>query len=157
MGTVTTAMSNTFKEELLKGVHNFSSQTFKMALIKASPTDSYGAGTKSYANSAHTSAGDSLTTGTNDEATGTNYSSGGQALDSTTVTLSGSTAFIDFSDEVFSNVTISTSGCVIYNDTASGKPVVCVISFGGTVTATAGNLTITMPTADASNAIIRIA
>ena len=70
--------------------------------------------------------------------------------------MSGSTAIVDFADEVFSTVTVSAAGCIIYNSSASNKAI-CVIDFGGTVSSVAGNLTVQFPTADASNAIIRIA
>ena len=72
------------------------------------------------------------------------------------ISTDGTTAIVDFADEVFSNVTCSAAGCIIYNSSASNKAL-CVISFGGTVSATAGDLTIEFPTADASNAVIRIA
>ena len=70
---------------------------------------------------------------------------------------SGTTAIGDFADLTFSNATITANGCVIYNDTASGDPSVCVLAFGGDKTSTAGDFTIQFPAADASNAIIRIA
>ncbi len=95
-------------------------------------------------------------TGNSDEASGTNYSAGGQNLDGATIAVSGTTAHVDFTDEVFSNVTVSSAGCIIYNSSASNKAI-CVIDFGGTVSATAGDLTIEFPAADASNAVIRIA
>jgi hypothetical protein len=95
-------------------------------------------------------------TGNSDEASGTGYSAGGQALDGATISLDGSTAIVDFTDEVFSTVTLSADGCIIYNTSQSNRAI-CVIDFGGTVSAVAGNLTIQFPTADASNAIVRIA
>ena len=153
---ITTAMCNTFKTELLGGIHDLDTHTIKLALIKASPTENYGAATTTY-NGSSSGNGTSLTQGTNDEATGTNYSAGGQQLDSASISLDGSTAIVDFADEVFSNVTTSADGCIIYNDTATGKPAIAVIDFGGTVSATAGDLTIEFPTANASNAVIRIA
>ena len=73
-------------------------------------------------------------------------------------TTSSTTAFTDFTDEVFSNVTISSvRGALIFNDTASGDPTVCVLDFGADKAASSGDFTIVFPTADASNAIIRIA
>ena len=72
-----------------------------------------------------------------------------------TPTSSGTTAYTDFADLVFTNVTITTSGCLIYNSSASNKSV-AVFNFGSDKTATAGDLTIIFPTADASNAIIRL-
>jgi hypothetical protein len=80
---------------------------------------------------------------------------GGAALTNVTPSSSGTTAFTDFVDLVFSNVTITASGALIYNVT-NGNRSVAVLNFGGDKTATAGDLTIIFPTADASNAVIRL-
>jgi len=138
-------MCNSFKQELLGGVHDLDTDTLKIALIKSSPTGTYGAATTNYSD----------VTGNSDEASGTNYTAGGQALDSATISLSSNTAFVDFANEVFSNLTISADGCIIYNSSQSNKAV-AVFDFGGTVTSTSGDFTIVFPTADASNAVIRI-
>jgi len=143
---ITTAMCKSFKSELLGGIHDLDTHSLKLALIKASPSGTYNNATANYSD----------VTGNSDEASGTNYSAGGQVLDSASITLSGTTAIVDFADEVFSNVTTSADGCIIYNASASNKAI-AVIDFGGTVSATAGDLTIQFPTADASNAVIRIA
>jgi hypothetical protein len=142
---ITTAMCNSFKEELLGGVHDLDTDSLKIALIKDSPTGTYDAATTNYSD----------VTGNSDEATGTNYTAGGQVLDSATITLSGSTAFVDFADEVFTNLTISADGAIIYN-ASQGNAAIAVFDFGGTVTATSGDFTVVFPTADASNAVIRI-
>ena len=160
---VTTAMCNTFKTELLGGIHDLDTHTIKLALIKASPTENYGAATTTYDGRSGGN-GTSLTQGTNDEATGTNYTAGGGSdgtLAGATISLSGSTAIVDFTDAVFNNVTTSADGCLIYNSSASNRAI-AVISFGGTVSATAGDLTIEFPptgggSPDSSNAVIRIA
>ena len=143
---ITTAMCTSFKNELLGGTHDLDTHTIKLALIKSGMSGTYGAATTNYSD----------VTGNSDEATGSNYSTGGQNLDSASITTSGTTAFVDFADEVFSNVTTSAAGCILYNSSASNKAI-CVIDFGGTVSATAGDLTIQFPPADASNAVIRIA
>lgn len=142
---ITTAMCNTFKQELLNGVHDLDTDTLKVALIKASPTGTYGAGTTNYSD----------VTGNTDEAVGTNYSAGGQELDSATITLSSNTVFVDFADEVFTTLTISADGAIIYNASQANKAI-ATFDFGTTVTSTAGNFTVVFPTADASNAVIRI-
>ena len=142
---ITTAMCNSFKQELLGGVHDLDTHTLKLALIKPSPTGSFGAATTNY----------SELTSTSDEASGTNYSAGGQNLDSATITLSGTTAFVDFADEVFSNLTITAAGALIYNSSASNKAI-AVFSFGSNVASTAGDFTVIFPAADASNAVLRI-
>ena len=143
---ITTAMCSSFKQELLGGVHDLDTHTIKIALIKNSPSGTYGVATTNYSN----------VTGASDEAVGTNYTAGGQNLDGAAIALSGTTAFLDFTDEVFSTVTISADGCIIYNSSASNKAI-AVFDFGGTVSATAGDFTIQFPTANSSSAIIRIA
>ena len=143
---ITTAMCTSFKQELLGGVHDLDTDSIKLALIKATPSGTYGAATTNYSD----------VTGNSDEASGTNYSTGGQVLDGATISVSGTTAIVDFTDEVFADVTVSTDGCIIYN-ASQGNKAIAVIDFGGTVSATAGDLTIEFPTADASNAVIRIA
>jgi hypothetical protein len=143
---ITTAMCTSFKSELLGGTHDLDTDSLKLALIKASPTGTYGAATTNYSD----------VTGNSDEATGTGYTAGGQVLDGATISTDGTTAIVDFTDEVFSNVTLSADGCIIYN-TAASNAAIAVIDFGGTVSASAGDLTIEFPAADASNAVIRIA
>ena len=140
---ISQAMCSSFKQELLVGTHNFtasSGNSFKLALYTSSA--SLGAGTTAYTSS--------------NEASGTNYSATGSALTSVTPALSGTTAICDFADLTFSNVSVTARGALIYNDTQSDKSV-CVLDFGVDKTATSGDLTIVFPTADASNAIIRIA
>lgn len=140
---ITTAMPTSFKVELYSALHNFllsGGNTFKLALYTSAAT--LGASTTAYS--------------ATNEASGTNYTAGGSTLTRIDPTSSGTTAFIDFADLVFSTVTITANGCLIYNST-NGNRAVGVHAFGGDVTATAGNLTIQFPTADASNAISRIA
>lgn len=145
---ITQAMTTSFKVELMQAVHNFTASTgntFKLALFRAqaSISGTFGAGTTNYSDMGA------------DQASGTNYTAGGNALTNITPTSSGTTALTDFNDLTFTNVTITTSGCLIYNSSASNKAV-AVFNFGGDKTATAGDLTIIFPTADASNAVIRL-
>lgn len=148
---ITTAMCNSFKQELLGGIHDLDTDTLKIALIKESPSGTYGAATTNYSD----------VTGNTDEAVGTNYSAGGQALGAPTdgtssiINLDGSTAFVDFVDEVFSTLTISADGAILYNASQSNKAI-AVFDFGGTVTSTNGDFTVVFPTQDASSAVIRI-
>ena len=141
---ITQAMCTSFKKELMTATHDFTASTgnsFKLALYTSSAT--LGAATTAYS--------------ATNEASGTNYTAGGAALTNITPTTSGTTAFTDFADLTFSNATITANGAVIYNDTAAGDPAVVVLAFGADKTSTAGDFTIQFPTADASNAIIRIA
>ena len=141
---ITQAMCTSFKKELMEAKHNFlasGGNTFKLALYTSSAT--LDATTTAY-------------TITN-EASGTGYTAGGAALTNIDPTTSGTTAFTDFADLTFSTATITARGALIYNDTAAGDPSVIVLDFGADKTSTAGDFTISFPTADASNAIIRIA
>jgi hypothetical protein len=140
---ISQALCTSFKTELMTGTHNFTASTgntFKLALYTSTAT--LGATTTAYS--------------TTNEVTGTNYTAGGGTLVNITPTSSGTTAFTDFNDLTFSTVTITANGCLIYNSSASNKAV-AVLAFGSDKTATAGNFTIVFPTADATNAIIRIA
>ena len=137
-------MCTSFKTELLKGVHNFTaaSNVFKLAM---------------YTNSASFNAATTAYTSSN-EVSGTNYTAKGNAITTVTPTSSGTTAFVDMDNVVFTNVTLTgVRGALIYNEAASGDPTVCVLDFGGDKAASAGDFTVVMPTADSSNAIIRIA
>ena len=140
---ITQAMCTSFKVELLQGVHNFTASTgdtFKIALYTSSAT--LGASTTAYTVS--------------NEVSGAGYSAGGNTLTNVTPTSSGTTAFTDFAATTWTTATITARGALIYNSSKSNKAV-CVLDFGSDKTSTAGNFTIVMPTADASNAIIRIA
>ena len=140
---ITQAMCTSFKKELLEGVHNFKNSggsTFKLALFTSSAT--LGAATTAYA--------------TTNEVTGTNYTAGGNSLTRVDPSSSGTTALTDFADLTFSTATVTANGALIYNSSASDAAVI-VLAFGGDKTSTAGDFTIQFPTADASNAIIRIA
>lgn len=146
---ITTAMCNSFKKEILEGVHNLETDTLRVALIKESPTGTYDASTTNYSD-----------LGT-DEASGTNYTadSVNNNLDMTGTNVyldtNNGTAYIDFPDLVLSNLTISADGAMIYNVSQSDKAI-AVFDFGGTVTSTAGDFTVVFPTDDSSNAVIRI-
>lgn len=146
----TTAMCTSFKSEVAQALHNFTASTgntFKMALIKVSPAGTYGAASTNYSN----------ITGNSDEVSGTGYSAGGTALTNVTPTTSGTTAYWTFSpNPSWTSATFSTTACMIYNSSSSNRSV-STHDFGGTQTVTAGTFTVVMPTADASNAILRIA
>ena len=137
----------TFKDELLEGVHDFRTtggDTFKLAM---------------YTNTASFTAATAAYTATN-EVSGTGYTAGGGTLVNISPVISGSTAIVDFQDLIFSAATITARGALIYNTTPAHtvtNPTCVVLDFGSDRTSTAGDFTIVFPTADASNAIIRIA
>src|SRR6056300_87472 len=138
-------MCTSFKSELMTATHDFTASTgntFKLALYTNSAT--FNAATTDY-------------TATNEVGDSGTYAAGGGTLTNVTPTTSGTTALTDFDDLTFSSATITANGALIYNDTAAGDPSVVVLAFGGDKTSTAGDFTIQFPTADASNAIIRIA
>jgi len=142
--SITSAMCTSFKKELMEAVHNFKNtggSTFNLALYTSSAT--LNASTTAYT--------------TSNEVSGTGYTAKGAALTRVDPTTSSTTAFTDFANLTFSSSTITANGALIFNDSASGDPSVCSLAFGGDKTSTAGDFTIQFPTADASNAIIRIA
>jgi len=144
---ITTAMCNSFKSELLGGIHDLDTDNIYIALIKDSPAGTYGANTTNYSN---------ITDNNDEAATSGGYPAGGQQLDSPSITLDGSTATVDFADETFVDVTVTASGAIMYN-ASQGNKAIAVFNFGGDITSTDGDFTIVFPTADASNAVIRIA
>ena len=87
---------------------------------------------------------------------GTAYTAGGATLTSVTPTTSGTTALCDFADVSYTSASFTANGALIYNSSASDKAV-CAIAFGSDKTVTSGTFTIQFPTADATNAIIRLA
>lgn len=145
----TTAMCTSFKQEVAQALHNFTASTgnaFSMALIKVGPAGTYGAASTNYSN----------ITGNSDEVTGAGYTAGGTALVNVTPTTSGTTSFWTFSpNPSWTSASFSTTACMIYN-TTNGNRAVSTHDFGGTQTVTSGTFTVVMPTANASNAILRI-
>ena len=142
---ITQAMCTSFKQALLDGEMDFSSdtsQTFKIALFTSSAT--LDASTTAYS--------------TTNEVTGTGYTAGGNTLTVTTGNpqTSGTTAFLTFDNTTWSTATITARGALIYQSGGS-NPAIAVLDFGADKTSTAGDFQIQFPTADASNAIIRIA
>ena len=143
---ITSAICTSFKVELLKGVHDFTAttgDTFKIALYDSDAT--LGAGTTAFSTS------EEIT-----NTSGSAYTSGGATLTSVTPTSSSTTAICDFADVSFSSASFTANGALIYNSSDSNAAV-CAIAFGSDKTATNGTFTIQFPTADATNAIIRLA
>lgn len=146
------ALTTSFKQDVLNGLHAFGASVIRAATTKDSfkaalylTTASIGAGTTAYS-----------ATG---EVSGTGYSAGGVAVTNATApTTSGTTAYWTPSASiVYTTVTLATAfDCVlIYNSTAAGSNAVSSHTFGAQ-TITAGTFTLTMPTNDSSNALVRI-
>jgi hypothetical protein len=143
---ITSAICTSFKVEVLKGVHNFTAttgNTFKIALYDSDAT--LGASTTAFSTS------EEIT-----NTSGTAYTSGGATLTSVTPVASSTTAVCDFADVSYSSASFTANGALIYNSSATNAAV-CAIAFGSDKTATNGTFTIQFPTADATNAIIRLA
>jgi plastocyanin domain-containing protein len=137
---ISQAMCSSYKEQLLGAVHDMDTDVFKIALYTSSAT--LGASTTIYS--------------TSDEVVATGYTAGGNTLSGAAITLSGTTAFVDFSNTTWTTATITARGALIYNSSKSDKSV-AVLDFGGDKSSTAGDFTVIMPTPDATNALIRIA
>ena len=136
-----------FKSELLSGTHNFASggNTFKIALYVTTLGPPYTTSSTVYSTDNEVSS------------SGTGYTTAGQKLDGQGVSVPGSnTATVDFDNEVFSSVTLTSLGAAIYNKT-NGNKLCLVIDFGGNKVATAGDFTIQFPADAASTAIIQVA
>ena len=141
---ISTAMCTSFKSELMSALHDFDNpggNTFKIALYTSSAT--LGATTTAYS-------------ATNEVATGGGYTAGGNTLTSVSPTTSGTTAYVDFADTTWSSSTITANGALIYNANSSNAAVV-VLAFGSDKSSSNGDFTIVFPTANATDAIIRIA
>ena len=137
-------MCTSFKKELMEAVHNFKNSggnTFRIALYTNS--SSFTAATTAYTSS--------------NEVTGTNYTAKGNSLTRVDPTTSSTTAYTDFADSTWSSSTITARGALIFNDSASGDPTVCVLDFGSDKSSSSGDFTVVFPTASSSAAIIRIA
>lgn len=138
---ITQAMATSFKVQLLNGQQNFSADTFKLALYTSSAT--LNENTTAYS-------------ATNEVPSTGNYSAGGNTLTvSVTPTNTGNVAYISFANTSWANATITANGALIYNNSQSNAAV-CVLAFGGDKTSTNGTFAVNFPTADASNAIIRL-
>jgi hypothetical protein len=137
---ITQAMCSSFKQQILLGEHDLDTDVIKLALYTSAATLS--AATTVYS--------------TSDEVVGTGYTAGGNTLAGATVSLTGTTAFVDFTDTTWSTATITARGALIYNSSKSNKAV-AVLDFGSDKTSTAGDFTVQFPTNDASSAIVRIA
>jgi hypothetical protein len=138
---ITQAMTTSFKVQILNGQHNFSANTFKLALYTSSATINENT-------TAYSASNEVPSTG--------NYSAGGNTLSvSVTPTNTGNVAFISFTNSSWANATITANGALIYNANLANAAV-CVLAFGGDKTSTNGTFAVNFPTADASNAIIRL-
>lgn len=139
---ISQSMCTSFKVQLFGGEHDLDTDTIKMALYTSSA--SLDASTTAY------------TTSNEVSSSGTNYTAGGNTLTSPVITSSGTTAYVDFADSTWSNASFTARGALIYNASKSNKAI-AVLDFGADKTATAGDFVVQMPTADASNALLRIA
>lgn len=138
---ITQAIASTFKAELLGGLQNFTASTgntFKVAL---------------YTSSATLDSSTTVYTITNEVPSTGNYVAGGNTLTGQSITLSGTTAFIDFTDSTWASSTISAAGALVYNST-NGNRVVCVLDFGGTYASTNGAFTIVFPAPTITTALL---
>lgn len=136
---ITQSLPTSFKADILQGIHD-SADTFKMALYTSAAT--LGTSTTQYT--------------TSGEVVGTGYTAGGATLQGFNVTTSGTTAILDFTtDPSWPNATITARGALIYNSSKSNKAVY-VLDFGSDITSTNGTFSVTLPTPDAANGLVRL-
>ena len=136
---ISQSLCSSFKQQILLGEHDLDTDVIEIALYTSSAT--LGASTTAYT--------------TADEVVGAGYTAGGNTLTGATVSLSGTTAFVDFDDTTWSAATITARGALIYNSSKSNKAI-AVLDFGSDKTSTSGDFTVQFPTNDASSAIVRI-
>jgi hypothetical protein len=138
---ISQAMCSTYKSELMGATHDMDTDVFKIAL---------------YTSAATLSAATTVYSGTDEVAATGGYTTGGNTLTGAAITLSGTTAYVDFNDSVWTTSTITARGALIYNS-SKGNKAVGVLDFGSDKSSTSGDFTVVMPTADATNALLRIA
>jgi hypothetical protein len=136
---ITAGLTNSFKQQLLLGVHDFSTDTFKIAL---------------YTSSADLGPTTTVYSSTN-EVSGTGYTATGLVLTNVTVNLGQGIAYVSFTNPEWLGATFATRGALIYNVTKSNKSV-GVLNFGIDQTMLGQSFTIQLPTNDPENALIRI-
>ena len=141
--TIYQAVCNSFKQQILEGVHNFATggNTFKLSL---------------YTSAASLSSTTTVYTSTNEVSPTGQYTAGGGVLAGQQTSLDTGVGIVTFSNLSFTGVTLTAAGALVYNSSASNKAV-CALDFGGDKTATAGTFTIVFPAFTSSNAILRIA
>ena len=138
---ISQAMCSTYKSELMGATHDMDTDVFKIAL---------------YTSAATLSAATTVYSSTDEVAATGGYTTGGNTLTGAVITLSGTTAYVDFNDSVWTTSTITARGALIYNS-SKGNKAVGVLDFGSDKSSTSGDFTVVMPTADATNALLRIA
>ena len=136
---ITAGLTNSFKEQLLLGVHDFATDTFLIALYTSSAI--LGPDTTVYT--------------TSNEVTGTGYVAGGLELQNITVSLGMGVAYVSFTNPSWAGATFTTRGALIYNLTKANKSV-GVLNFGVDQTMLGQSFTIQLPTNNPENALIRI-
>ena len=144
MAITTSAITSSFKNQLLSGTHDLDNggDTFKLALYTDSSVIGPSLATFTTAGQVTDSTGD--------------YSTGGKALTAQTHKLSGTTAIVDWADLSYLTATITAMGAVIYNSSKANKSA-AVLDFVSNKTSTSGTFTIQFPNFTDTLAIIRLA
>ena len=139
--SIAQTLTTSFKQQLLQGVHDFSTDTFYMALYTANAD--IGAATTEYNVSL-----------AGQVATGSGYAAGGQAMTGISVSVTDTTAFVNFSNVVWTPGAFTARGALIYNFTEGNKSV-AVLDFGADKTTTT-SFTVVMPTNSSTTSLIRL-
>ena len=134
---ISQTLTTSFKEQLFLAVHDFSTDTFKIALYVAAAD--LGPTTTVY-----------TATG---EVTGSGYVAGGIALTGATVMTLSTTAYVDFASAIFT-ASVTARGALIYN-ASKGNKAVAVLDFGADKTSTTA-FTVVMPANTSTSALIRL-
>jgi hypothetical protein len=152
---ITSAICNSFKQEVLAMTPHTAADTYKIALIKNGHSGTYGAGTLN-AGTPGTGAPTTSNLGTDECPASGTYAAGGITLATFAVSLDTNTVILDFADPTApTGATLSADGAIIYNSSRTNKAV-AVFSFAGApISSTNGTFTITLPAATAAAGLIR--
>lgn len=140
---ITTAMCTSFKKELMTATHNLTAGGHNINLALFDATATMDATTTTYS-------------GANEIANGSGYTTGGKTLTNCTPVTSGTTAYADFDDVVWTSSTFTARGAQLFNKDQGNKSI-AVFDFGANIPVVSGNFTVVFPTANASAAVLRIA
>jgi hypothetical protein len=132
-------LTDSFRRELFEAIHDFSVDTFNIALY----TD---LANISGTTTAYTTAG---------EVVGSGYAAGGIALTGIAVGGAPGAAWVDFDDAIWTGVTVIARGALVYNASKANRSV-AVLDFGSNKGDASGVFTIVMPPPLPTSALIRL-
>ena len=135
--SIVQGQTTSFKKELYEGIHDLVTDTLKMAL---------------YTSNADLNQDTTVYSATN-EITGTGYSAGGNVVTGATVSSSGTTAYVNFSNVIWDPAAFTARCALLYNSSKANRSI-AVLDFGSDKT-TSSKFTVVMPVESATTALLR--